>query len=66
MATQTRTIAAEQTETRTDTITRFDIHQRIQHVVLALSFIILVLTGLPLKFSDAGISQWWALLSVTY
>jgi formate dehydrogenase subunit gamma len=62
MATQTRTIAAEQTETRTDTITRFDIHQRIQHVVLALSFIILVLTGLPLKFSDAGISQWWVAL----
>ncbi|OGO38344.1 MAG: hypothetical protein A2147_10615 [Chloroflexi bacterium RBG_16_57_8] len=38
---------------------RFDIHQRIQHIGLALSFIVLVLSGLPLKFPAAGISQWW-------
>ncbi len=40
-------------------ITRFDIHQIIQHAVLMVSFILLVLTGLPLKFSSATISQWW-------
>jgi formate dehydrogenase subunit gamma len=41
-------------------ITRFDVHQIIQHAGLAISFVILVLTGLPMKFHDAGISQWWA------
>ena len=61
MTTETRTIAVEGI-TRTDSLTRFDIHQRIQHVLLALSFIVLVLTGLPLKFSNAGISQWWVAL----
>ncbi len=40
-------------------VTRFDIHQRIQHLGMAVSFILLVLTGLPLKFHDAAISQWW-------
>ena len=40
-------------------ITRFDIHQIIQHAVLMVSFILLVLTGLPLKFSSATISQLW-------
>ncbi|MBI2847856.1 MAG: cytochrome b/b6 domain-containing protein [Chloroflexi bacterium] len=40
-------------------ITRFDAHQIIQHAGLAISFILLVLTGLPLKFHDAALSQWW-------
>ncbi len=40
-------------------ITRFDIHQIIQHAVLMVSFILLVVTGVPLKFHDWGISQWW-------
>ena len=40
-------------------ITRFDIHQIIQHVGLMLSFTILVVTGLPLKFHELAISQWW-------
>ncbi len=40
-------------------ITRFDIHQIIQHAGLMVSFIVLVATGLPLKFHDAAISQWW-------
>ncbi len=39
---------------------RFDIHQIIQHAALMVSFIMLVLTGLPLKFYGWGISQWWA------
>ncbi len=40
-------------------ITRFDIHQIIQHAVLMTSFILLVVTGVPLKFHDWAISQWW-------
>ncbi len=40
-------------------ITRFDIHQIIQHAALAASFIVLVLTGLPLKFAASPVSQWW-------
>ncbi len=41
-------------------ITRFDIHQIIQHAGLMVSFILLVVTGLPLKFHGWAISQWWA------
>lgn len=44
---------------RTERLDRFDIHQRLQHVGLAVSFIVLVLTGLPLKFPSAGVSEWW-------
>jgi len=33
---------------------RFTVNQRIQHVILALSVVILVLTGMPLKFSDTS------------
>ncbi len=40
-------------------ITRFDIHQIIQHAGLMVSFIVLVVTGLPLKFSEAAVSRWW-------
>ncbi len=40
-------------------INRFDIHQIIQHVVLMTSFILLAVTGLPQKFHDWTISQWW-------
>jgi formate dehydrogenase subunit gamma len=42
-----------------DSIRRFDIHQRIQHIMMFSSFILLAITGLPMKFSDWGISQWW-------
>ncbi|MBI4303577.1 MAG: cytochrome b/b6 domain-containing protein, partial [Chloroflexi bacterium] len=42
-----------------ETITRFDVHQIIQHAGMMVSFIALVLTGLPLKFNNAAISQWW-------
>jgi len=44
---------------RREYITRFDIHQRIQHFFLMLSFVLLVLTGMPLKFADGAISAWW-------
>ncbi|MDZ4246060.1 MAG: cytochrome b/b6 domain-containing protein [Dehalococcoidia bacterium] len=43
-------------------ITRFDIHQIIQHAILMVSFILLVVTGVPLKFHDWAISQWWVAL----
>jgi formate dehydrogenase subunit gamma len=57
VTTQASTIAIE--DKQAETINRFDIHQRLQHIGLALSFLLLVLTGLPLKFPNAGISQWW-------
>jgi formate dehydrogenase subunit gamma len=40
-------------------IKRFDIHQIIQHAGLMISFVILVLTGLPLKYNNLAISKWW-------
>ena len=40
-------------------ITRFDIHQIIQHAGLMVSFILLVLTGMPMKFDTWAVSQWW-------
>ncbi len=42
-----------------ENITRFDIHQIIQHAVLMVTFILLVVTGVPLKFHDWAFSQWW-------
>jgi cytochrome b subunit of formate dehydrogenase len=50
------------TNSMEDKIKRFDVHQVIQHAGLAITFILLVLTGLPIKFSSLGISQWWALV----
>ena len=43
-------------------VVRFDTHQRVQHVLMMSSFITLALTGLPQKFSDLSISQWWVSL----
>ncbi len=40
-------------------ITRFDIHQRVQHFFLMVSFVFLVLTGMPQKFADNAVSKWW-------
>ena len=40
-------------------IVRFDIHQIIQHIGLMATFVVLALTGLPLKFHNWSISQWW-------
>ena len=58
MSVVTETIAAERNWK--EQITRFDIHQIIQHGGLMVSFIVLVLTGLPLKFHNLAVSQWWA------
>ncbi|MBI4300027.1 MAG: cytochrome b/b6 domain-containing protein [Chloroflexi bacterium] len=40
-------------------IPRFGIQQRIQHFLMMTSFLLLVFTGLPQKFNDASLSQWW-------
>ena len=39
------------------TYTRFSLAQRLEHVVMFTSFIVLAATGLPQKFAEAGISQ---------
>ena len=57
MATVTEAISSERAIG--DNITRFDIQQIVQHWGLMGSFIVLVLTGYPLKFNGAAISQWW-------
>jgi cytochrome b subunit of formate dehydrogenase len=43
--------------TRTRDVVRFDMHQRVQHILMASSFTVLALTGLPQKFDDLGVSQ---------
>ncbi|MDO8473321.1 MAG: cytochrome b/b6 domain-containing protein [Dehalococcoidia bacterium] len=40
-------------------VLRFDIHQRLQHILMFSSFIILAMTGLPLKYHEWELSQWW-------
>ena len=39
----------------TKTFTRFNLAQRIEHVILILSFSLLCLTGLPQEFCRAGL-----------
>ncbi|MEE8163328.1 MAG: cytochrome b/b6 domain-containing protein [Anaerolineae bacterium] len=39
-------------------IVRFDVHQRVQHVVMISSFLVLVLTGFPQKFPQLEVCQW--------
>ena len=52
-------INTSKTKQNIDSIERFDINQRIQHWGLMTSFLILVLTGLPIKFYESAVSQWW-------
>lgn len=40
-------------------IKRFNVHQIVQHYGLMISFILLAFTGLPQKFSEWAVSQWW-------
>jgi len=40
-------------------ITRFDVQQRAQHILIIASFFVLAITGLPLKYSDRAASEWW-------
>lgn len=37
---------------------RFNIHLRLQHIGLFTSFIVLTVTGLPIKFEQSAVSQW--------
>ncbi len=39
-------------------LTRFTVHQRLQHWVLAITFILLVLTGFPIRFADRDWAKW--------
>ncbi len=53
-----------QTDTQTqhdgnESLVRFDIHQRIQHILMLTSFTMLAITGLPQKFNTWSLSQWW-------
>ncbi|MFQ6122575.1 MAG: formate dehydrogenase subunit gamma [Dehalococcoidales bacterium] len=57
MAVVTKTVSLE--KGLEEKITRFDVHQIIQHTGLMVSFILLVVTGLPLKFHESAVSQWW-------
>jgi len=59
MATVAESMSLEKEKAVTGKIARFDVHQIIQHAGLMLSFIVLVATGLPLKYSTWGINQWW-------
>ncbi len=40
-------------------ITRFDVQQRAQHILIITSFFVLSITGIPLKFSDWQASALW-------
>jgi formate dehydrogenase subunit gamma len=42
-----------------NSIIRFDVQQRVQHTLMFCSFGVLAVTGLPLKYSAWGSSQWW-------
>lgn len=44
-------------DTQTKEYSRFDIHQRIQHIMMFTSFILCTFTGLPLKFAYTGWGQ---------
>ena len=56
---QPMTMARSRARVAIQSVVRFDEHQRIQHVLMMSSFITLALTGLPQKFSDLSVSQWW-------
>ncbi|RPH72571.1 hypothetical protein EHM76_05815 [bacterium] len=44
--------------TERQTFTRFAVAQRIEHILLIVSFMTLVITGLPQKFAGAGWAEW--------
>ncbi len=39
-------------------IARTSMHERVQHWILVVSFTLLVVTGMPIKFADAGWARW--------
>lgn len=62
MATATQPLLETMAETKEEQVVRFDIHQRLQHIAMFISFTMLALTGLPQKFNTWAISQWWVSL----
>jgi cytochrome b subunit of formate dehydrogenase len=48
----------ESSNSSNEKFTRFDLSQRIQHIVFLISFTILGLTGLAQKYSDSLLGQW--------
>ena len=59
MAGSTLSITGVMVKAKEEEIVRFTIHQRIQHILMILSFTMLALTGLPQKFNTWGVSEWW-------
>lgn len=57
MAAITRTFAPIRVQE--EQVKRFDINQIVQHYGLMSSFILLAVTGLPQKFNELAVSQWW-------
>ncbi len=53
------TSAVALTKVEEEKIRRFDINQIFQHYGLMSSFILLAVTGLPQKFNEWAVSQWW-------
>ncbi len=52
-------IRVEQTKVVNGEVLRFDTHQRVQHILMFSSFIILAVTGLPLKNYEWVLSHRW-------
>src|SRR3990172_4746855 len=46
------------TQEQEEYVRRFDVHQRIQHILMVSSFLTLAFTGLPQKTSMMGASAW--------
>ncbi len=42
----------------TETVERLSLHQRVQHMIMFSSCIILIVTGLPIKFHEAAVAAW--------
>lgn len=56
------TIATTLENEKTVEIKRFEVHQIIQHAAMMTTFILLVITGLPMKYNTLAVSEWWAAL----
>jgi len=59
MATAERAMTPDRVTEEAGYIKRFDVHQIVQHAGMIASFIVLAVTGLPMKFATWSLSQWW-------
>ncbi len=56
---ESKRIAADKSKFQPgETFLRFNLAIRLQHALMALSIVILILTGLPIKYHQVGISKW--------